>query len=132
MLECWVPGELFFIVHYFTGYFGVPIWHGPDFTCNFPQTALRPTEIVQSQIYPKILLCFDSHLLANISRCSSQHLRVISSKPGLSGTENSDFTRPQSQKCQMGTANNKILYQTVIVKLDGRSFKCLRANANST
>ncbi len=42
--------------------------------CNFPQTVLRPTETDQSQIYPKILLCFDSHLLVNISRCSSQHL----------------------------------------------------------
>ncbi len=34
---------------------------------------LRPTS-------PKPLLCFDSHLLVNISRCSSQHLSVISSK----------------------------------------------------
>ncbi len=57
-----------------------PTWHGPDFTCNFPQTVLRPTETDQSQIYPKILLCFDSHLLVNVSRCSSQHLSVISSK----------------------------------------------------
>ncbi len=54
--------------------------HGPDFTCNFPQTVLRPTETNQSQIYPKPLLCFDYHLLLNISRCSSQHLSVISSK----------------------------------------------------
>ena len=54
--------------------------HGPDFTCNFPQTVLRRTETDQSQIYPKPLLCFDSHLLVNISRCSSQHLSVISSK----------------------------------------------------
>ncbi len=103
----------------------LPTWHGPDFTCNFPQTVLRPTETDQSQISPKHLLCFDSHLLVNISRCSSQHLSVISSKhclclrlelrptetnwdscqtekPGLSGTENPDFTRPQSQKCQVG------------------------------
>ncbi len=59
-----------------------PTWHGPDFTCNFPQTVLRPTETDQSQIYPKTLylLCFDSHVLVNISRCSSQHLSVISSK----------------------------------------------------
>ncbi len=57
-----------------------PTWHGPDFTCNFPQTVLRPTETNESQIYPKILLCFDSHLLVNISRCSSQHLSMISSK----------------------------------------------------
>ncbi len=57
-----------------------PTWHGPDFTCNFPQTVLRPTETDQSQIYPKLLLYFDSHLLVNISRCSSQHLSVISSK----------------------------------------------------
>ncbi len=57
-----------------------PTWHGPDFTCNFPQTILRPTETDQSQIYPKLLLCFDSHLQVNISRCSSQHLSVISSK----------------------------------------------------
>ncbi len=58
----------------------VPTWHGPDFTCNFPKTVLRPTETDQSQIYPKPLLCFDSLLLVNISRCSSQHLSVISSK----------------------------------------------------
>ncbi len=58
----------------------VPTWHGPDFTCNFPQTVLRPTETDQSQIYPKLFLCFDSHLLVNISRCSSQHLSVISCK----------------------------------------------------
>ncbi len=57
-----------------------PTWHGPDFTCNFPQTVLRPIETYQSQIYPKPLLCFDSHLLVNISKCSSQHLSVISSK----------------------------------------------------
>ncbi len=57
-----------------------PTGHGPDFTCNFPQTVLRPIETDQSQIYPKCLLCFDSHLLVNISRCSSQHLSVISSK----------------------------------------------------
>ena len=25
-------------------------WHGPDFTCNFPQTVLRPIETDQSQI----------------------------------------------------------------------------------
>ncbi len=31
----------------------LPTWHGPDFTCNFPQTVLRPTETDQSQIYPK-------------------------------------------------------------------------------
>ncbi len=55
-----------------------PTWHGPDFTCNFPQTVLRPIETDQLQIYPKPLLCFDSHLLVNISRCSSQHLSVIS------------------------------------------------------
>ncbi len=41
---------------------------------------LRLIETDQSQIYPKPLLCFDSHLLVNISRCSSQHLSVISSK----------------------------------------------------
>ncbi len=57
-----------------------PTWHGPDFTCNFPQTVLRPIETTQSQIYPKPFICFDSHLLVNISRCSSQHLSVISSK----------------------------------------------------
>ncbi len=57
-----------------------PTWHGPDFTCNFPQTVLRPIETDQSQIYPKPSLCFDSHLLVNISRFSSQHLSVISSK----------------------------------------------------
>ncbi len=61
-------------------YFISPTWHGLDFTCNFPQTVLRPTETDQSQIYPKLLLCLDSHLLVNISRCSSQHLSVISSK----------------------------------------------------
>ncbi len=60
--------------------FSCPTWHGPDFTCNFPQTVLRLTETDQSQIYPKILLCFGFHLLVNISRCSSQHLSVISSK----------------------------------------------------
>ncbi len=37
-------------------------------------------ETDQSQIYPKLLLCFDSHLLVNTSRCSSQHLSVNSSK----------------------------------------------------
>ncbi len=58
----------------------MPTWHGPDLTCIFPQTVLRPTETDQSQIYPRILLCFDCHLLVNISRCSSQHLSVISSK----------------------------------------------------
>ncbi len=58
----------------------VPTWHGPDFTCNFPQTVLRPIETDQYQIYPKLLLCLDSHLLVNISRCSSQHLSVTSSK----------------------------------------------------
>ncbi len=61
-----------------TGATCLPTWHDPDFTCNFPQTVLRPTET--DQIYPKPLLCFDSHLLVNISRCSSQHLSVISSK----------------------------------------------------
>ncbi len=30
-----------------------PTWHGLDFTCNFPQTVLRPIETDQSQIYPK-------------------------------------------------------------------------------
>ncbi len=90
-----------------------PTWHGPDFTCNFPQTVLRPIETDQSQIYPKPLLCFDSHLLVNISRCSSQHLSLISSKHCLclqfNRTEsNWDSCQtekirlyPQSQKCQV-------------------------------
>ena len=39
---------------------GDPTWHGPDFTCNFPQTVLRPIETDQSKIYPKTFLCFDS------------------------------------------------------------------------
>ncbi len=56
----------------------LPTWHGPDFTCKFPQTVLRLINTDQSQIYPKPLLCFDSHILVNISRCSSQHLSVIS------------------------------------------------------
>ena len=37
-------------------------------------------ETTQSQIYPKPLLCFDSHLLVSTSRCSSQHPSVICSK----------------------------------------------------
>ncbi len=54
-----------------------PTWHGPDFTCNFC------FETDQSQIYPKLLLCFDSHLLVNTSRCSRKHLSVISNKQCL-------------------------------------------------
>ncbi len=56
--------------------FQPPAWHGPDFACNFPETC-------QSQIYTNLLLCFDSHLLVNTSRYSSQQLSVISSKHGL-------------------------------------------------
>ncbi len=80
------------------------------------KTVLRPIETDQSQIYPKPLLCFDSHLLVNISRCSSQYLSVISSKHCLclqlelrpTGTpvrlKNPDYLglKTQTQKCQVG------------------------------
>ncbi len=81
----------------------------------FPWTALRPTNLIFT---PKLLLFFDSQFLVNTSRCSSQHLSVISSKHCLclhielrptgtekklefSGTENSSFTQPQSQNCHL-------------------------------
>ncbi len=69
-----------------------PTWHGPDFTCNFPQTVLRLTETDQSQIYPRVLLyCL----------CLQLELRPTQTLVRL---KNLDFlfTRPQSQKCQMG------------------------------
>ena len=55
----------------------LPTWHGPDFTCNFPQTILRPMSL---RFTPKHLPCFDSHFLVNTSRCSIQQLSVISNK----------------------------------------------------
>ncbi len=77
-----------------------PTWHGADFTCNFPQTDLRP----MSEIYPQTLACFDSHFLVNASRCFSQYLSGISSKLlklRPTGTENSSFIPPQSQNCHL-------------------------------
>ncbi len=65
-----------------------PTWHGPDLTCNFPQTVLRPIEPTSPRFTPNLPQ-------TNWDSCQTE-------KPGLSGTENPDFTRPQSQKCQVG------------------------------
>ncbi len=69
-----------------------PTWHGPDFTCNFPQTVLRLTETDEFQIYPKILLCFDFHLLVNISRCSTHMLRAVANGFASLSSKNNDRT----------------------------------------
>ncbi len=90
--------------------------HGPDFTCNFPQTVLRPTETDQSQIYPKLLLCFHSHLLVNISRCSSLHLSVISSKHCLCLQLE---LRPTGTAVRLKNPDYLGLYPTTVSKMPG-------------
>ncbi len=58
----------------------IPTWHGPDFTCNFPQTVLGPTS---SRFTPncceKPFFPFVGEKCCNTT-ISSQHLSVISSK----------------------------------------------------